>query len=198
MKHKLARFISLAFHPIIFAIIMPFFVVYKETTNVLYGLEWTGFSLLFLIFALIAFFLVRPKEFLSDFDISKKEQRHIFYSISALTAILYFITALIFKGVFFPLSIVAIGILLGIVIFDICTYYMKISIHTAVIAAFVVTEGMAYGFMPFLIVVWILPLMVWSRVSMKKHTIYEAIAGIVVGSLITFLTFFIAKILYVE
>ncbi|SRR5258706_790335 len=195
MKKRLAQIISFVFHPVIFSLLAPFLVIYKYSNNVFYGIEWMGFSALFLILVLAIFYVVRPKEFFSDFDITHKEKRHIFYSIALLVAVLYFIISLIFKGIFFPLSLVALGIILGLVIFDIATYYMKVSIHTAIVCAYAITAGILYGLAPFIIGIAILVAVGWSRILLKRHTKQEVLAGIILGAAVTFITLFVSKFL---
>lgn len=195
MKQRIARLISFVFHPIVFASIIPFLFVYKETANITYGLKWMIFTIFFLFITFAIFYLLRPKEFFSDFDISLKEQRHLFYSTALFTAVLYFIVSLLFKGILFPLSIVALGIILGTVVLDIVNYYMKVSIHMAVAAAYTAAIAMLFGTGPFFAFVWILPLMAWSRLSLQKHTDKELLAGMFLGTGITLITFFIGRTL---
>lgn len=194
-KERFAKIVSFAMHPIVFALLVPFLVIYKQSASLLYGLKWTFFCSFFLFLVMAGLFFVRKKEFLSDIDISDKDQRHIFYSIATLAGILFFIAALIFKGVFFPLSVVSLGIVLGVVIFDLINYYMKISIHAAIVCAYIITFGMLYGFWPFVAVSWILPLVAWSRLYLKKHTKMELIVGALAGACITLATFLIGKLL---
>lgn len=193
MKQHFARLISFIFHPVFLALLIPFLFVFKETASFAYGLKWLFFSTFFLFLTAGGFYFVRPKKFFSDFDISIKEERHMFYSIALLTAVLYFIASLLFKGILFPLSIVALGIILGIVILDIANYYMKVSIHMAVATAYTVTIAMLFGILPFLGFVWILPLMGWSRLHMHKHTDKELLAGMFLGMGVTIITFFIGR-----
>lgn len=196
-KHTFARIVSFALHPVIFAILVPFLVVYKDSANILYGLKWTFFSSFFLFLAAGLFFILYPKKRFGDidrdFDISHKENRHIFYSICAFIAIIFFIISALFKGFFFPLSIVALGMLFGIILFDLVNYYLKISVHVAVVTAYVFTFYVLYGFLPFLGVVWVWPVIVWARLHLKKHTKKEALAGAVLGGLIVLITVFIGR-----
>lgn len=194
-KLKLAKLISFVFHPVLLALIIPFLFVFKETANFVYGLKWLFFSTFFLFLTMAGFYFVRPKKFFSDFDISIKEERHLFYSIALLTAVLYFIASLIFKGILFPLSIVALGIILGIVVLDIANYYMKVSIHMTVVTAYTVTIAMLFGIGPFFGFVLMIPLMGWSRLTLEKHTDRELLAGMFLGTGITLATFFIGRIL---
>ena len=190
-----ARFISLAFHPVIFTLFTPFLVVYRESWNLWYSIRWTLFTTGFLILALFIFYLMRPKEFFSDFDIYKREQRVAFYTIGCIMAVLYFIVAVYFKGFFFSLSALSLGILIGLVLLEVINFYIKASIHVAVACSFVVTMGVLYGGMIFLAIWWLAPLVAWSRYALKKHTLPEITAGALFGGFVTGLTFFIGKLL---
>src|SRR5260370_32090246 len=103
-KKTIAESVSIALHPVVFSLCVPFLVVYKESGSFWYSAKWVVLSALFLFLAFFLLFLFRKKEFFSDFDFRKKEQRGLFYLISAISAGLYFLTALFFKGIFFSLS----------------------------------------------------------------------------------------------
>lgn len=193
MKQEIAKIISFILHPVVFALLIPFLFVYQQSSNFFYSLKWVFFSSFFLFLLSLGFYFVRPKEFFKDFDISQKEQRHIFYSLSLLVSVLYFISAILFKGILFPLSIVSLGIILGIVLLDIANYYMKVSIHMAVASAFTVTIAMLFGLSAFFTFVWILPLMAWSRISMHKHNEKEILAGMFLGTGVTLATFLVGR-----
>lgn len=195
MKHTLAHYISFILHPFLFAFIIPFIVVYHATQDVEYGLQWTIFSVFFVLIGFIAFFILRPIDVLTDFDLSRRSKRPIFYSTALLFAVIYFIIAILFKGIFFPLSIVSIGVILGIVLFELVNFYVKASIHEGMISAFVITVGLLYGFTAFLAVMWMPFALGWSRLILKKHTRVEILTGGFLGSTIAIITFAIAHIL---
>lgn len=192
---RFAQFISFVCHPVFFSLFIPFLIVHKKTGDILYSLKWTCFSAVFLLIAIGIFYLVRPKEFLNDFDITQREQRHIFYSITLFAAVLYFIASLVFKGILFPLSIISLGLILGLVSFDIVNYYIKASIHMAVIAAYVVSIALIYGLLPFFVFVWLLFLVGWSRLYLTRHSQNEVLAGMFLGAFIPIVTYCIAQLI---
>lgn len=194
MNKQLATVISYIFHPVVFALLTPFIFVYRTTDNFWYGMKWAAFSAGFLFIIFFCFYLLHRKRIISDIDISNKKERHIFYSMALLTAVIYFIASLIFKGILFPLSIVSLGMILGIVLFDIVTYYRKISIHVAVATAYVVSIGILYGLIPFFATIWIVFVVAIARITLKQHTPKEAIAGMLLGTFIPLATFFIGKL----
>lgn len=195
MNRKTAVAISYIFHPVIFALLTPLLFVYRATGNFWYALKWTGFSGGFLFIMFIVLIFLQKKKFVSNIDISDKKERHIFYSFSLLVALTYFISSIIIKGIFFPLSIVSLGIILGIVIFDIFTYYRKVSIHVAIATACVVSIAILYGIIPFFATIWIVLLVAIARVTLKEHTPKEAIAGMFLGALLPILMYVIGEII---
>lgn len=195
MTQRLAKLTSIAFHPVLFILLIPFLVIYHSTADVLYGLKWVIFVCFFLFASLFVFFLLQPVEFLTDFDISQRQKRPVFYTVALFFAILFFLAAIIFKGIFFPLTIVSLGIILGIIIFELANFYLKVSIHSAIVTAYVITLFVLFGFWAFVAFCWLPFLMIWSRVTLKKHTLVEALTGSVLGGTVTLVTFALGKIL---
>lgn len=188
-----AELLSLLFHPAIFFLIMPFLIVYRDTENSMSALKWELFSLVFISLACFFTFFEKTRGIFSDWDLSKKDERYRFYSFLLLCGIVYIGVALYFRGVFFPMSLIALGIVIGILVFDFFNRYIKASIHISVSCAFVLTIGLLYGMKTFMVLFWIVPLLGWSRLKLKKHTIAEMVAGGMLGSLITLSTFFVGK-----
>lgn len=195
MKKTIARLISFIFHPLVFILLTPFTIVYHGSLDFDYGIKWVIFSSIFVFLALFTFFFLRPTQFLTDFDISKRENRPLFYGVALFFALLYFVTSVILKGIFFQLSIVSLAIILGIVIFEGVNFYLKVSVHVAVVAAYVLTLGLLYGFGAFIVTVWMPIVVVWSRVYLKKHSKKEVLTGAVIGVMIPLLTFAVVRVL---
>jgi len=192
---RFAQLISFLFHPIFFSLFIPFLIAHKVTGSITYGLKWTLFSAGFLLLAILIFYLVRPKEFVGDFDITHREQRHIFYSITLLSAVIYFIAALIFKGVHFPISIISLGLILGLVSLDLINYYIKASIHMAVVTGYVVTVALIYGLAPFFGFLGLIAIVGWSRLYLSRHSQKEVLAGMLLGTLVPIITYFVGQLL---
>lgn len=192
----LARIISITFHPIIFSLLLPFTVVFKRTNNVYYSLKWMMFSSGFLILTMFIYFLFRPKEFFTDFDISHREKRTLFYILAGVSTLLFFFTVVLLKGIFFPLSVVALGVVISCVLLEIANRYLKVSIHAAMVTAYIVTLGILYGWKVLLLTLWIIPALAWSRLVLKKHTLLEIVVGIIMGELVTGITFAIGTLLH--
>lgn len=191
-----AKFLSYLFHPILFFLIMPFFVVYRQTESSLYAIKWMVFSSVFILFGVMAILFETLKGDFSDFDISQKEQRMKFYMIMFIIGFVYLFAALYFKGIFFPLSIISLGIALGLIIFAFVSHYIKASIHVAVASAFVATIALLYKNGSIIEIGLIVPLIAWARIILKRHTLFEVFIGGLLGIVITLITFFLGKFIY--
>lgn len=192
---KLARLLSFLFHPVIFFLLMPFLVVYRETQSGFYALKWQIFSSLFIFLGIMLALLGRWRGVFSDHELSVKEERSRFYAIVWLLAFSYLVVALYFKGIIFPLSLIALGILLGIVIFEIANRFIKVSMHIAVASAFVLAVGLLFGKVAFTAAVWMVPVAAWARIKLRKHTLGEVIAGGMLGVGVVGLTVLIRRYL---
>lgn len=194
MKSKkiLAEIVSLIFHPVLFLLIMPFIVIYKKTQDGMYALKWEMFSLVFVFAALTYFFWEKRRGGFSDFDISKRIERKKFYIFLLFLTCLYLLLSLFHKGLVFPMTIISFGIIFGIALFASVNYFIKASVHMGVACAYVITVTWFYGIYGFLLSFFILPLIVWSRLLLKRHTIKEIIVGGILGSFITLCTFWFA------
>ncbi len=194
MKKKyVAELISSIFNPVNFFLIMPFLIVYRDTASGMSALKWELFSVIFIFLACFFIFFEKTRGIFSDWDLSIKEQRYKFYKFLIICAIVYIGTALFFKGILFSISLISLGIGVGILVLDFLNKYIKASVHVAVSSAFVITVSILYGQNFFILTFWIVPLLAWSRLFLKKHTKNEIIAGGILGSLITLSTFFIGK-----
>lgn len=190
---RLAKFISIIFNPVILLFLMPYLVVYRQTASEIYALKWVVFSASFLLIGITLFLIERLKGVFSDSDISHQKERPRFYAIAFILAFIYFISSLFFKGIFFPISIIAFGIIIALFLFDIVNMRIKASIHVGVYCAFVITVGILYQtFIPILV----LPFLAWSRIVLHKHTIIEIVTGGILGSIVTIGTFLLGRYLY--
>lgn len=180
----LARLISYIFNPVVLLFPAPFFLVYKTSQNSVYALEWTVFSWIF-IFAVAAFVLYAVlRGIFTDFDVSKREQRPLLFLFTAIVAVLYMIGLFFLHG---PkiLYVAVLGILLGIFCISLINTRLKASIHLATISALITALSILYGGM-YLVLLILIPLIVWARVTVKRHTIEEALVGMLAGGLLTF------------
>lgn len=192
---RLALIISYLFHPLILFLVMPYLILNRQYSS-MYAFKWVMFSSLFTSVAVAMILVGRAKGFFSDDDISRKEERYRFFHFAIVLGVVYLAAALFFKGSAFPLSIVAFGILFGIICFDLINHVTKASIHVGVACAFVITTSVLYKGHVVFFLAWMIPLVIWSRLFLKRHTGIEAIAGGTLGSIVTVLTLYLGKLFY--
>jgi len=65
----------------------------------------------------------------------------------------------------------------------------KISLHTAFITALATVLYILYGLISVITVV-LIPLVAWSRIELKQHTIVQVITGALLGNIILVVVFY--------
>lgn len=188
MFTSLARIISFITNPFFIAIPLPFLLVYHEAGDLMYSLSWSLFSLMFLaMIGAFVFYEVRRHVF-SDIDVSKREQRPLFFVYVIFVYLLYLGSLFILSGP--PILYIAVGGVLGsAIVLGVLNSRIKASLHVATISAFFTVMGILYGGVHLL---WILviPLVAWSRIKIKRHTIREAVVGCIMGIMLTLIAYF--------
>jgi len=193
IKFFSAEFFSSVFNPVVFLFLMPFLIVYRQTASVEYALKWQLFTSIFLMIGITFLLFGLHKRIFSDIDLTKREERKEFYKISLILSASYLVSSILFKGPIFYISFAAGGIAVGVFILSIINNYVKASVHLAVATAFVTTVGILYGPNTLIYLFWIIPLTLWARHYLKKHTVLDMVIGILVGLSITLGTLFIAR-----
>jgi len=194
-KEFLAQFVSLALGPLTILILMPIIIVYRQTGNLGYSLEWELFSLFFILLGFALFLLGRAEGVYSDLDISKRGEREKFYLITLIIAFVYFIATALFKGFSFHLTSIILSSFLIILTFMVANSFIKASIHLGTVCAFIISMGLFFGPNVFIPLFFLIPLMAWSRLQLKKHTPKELFVGGSLGTIITIVSFLIWKFL---
>ncbi len=187
----LARFISFIANPIFIFMILPYFLVLKTTRDTQAAWTWTIYTLGFIIIFVMLILAGVKKKFLSDLDVSNRKQRPLIYFICAILAILYIAGLFILQG---PpiLFITIIGIMLGIVVGFLINTKIKVSVHVATISTLLTSLSLVYkGY--FLLLLLLIPIICWSRVKIKRHTVPEVVVGGIVGCLLSLITYFSTK-----
>lgn len=191
MSNFIARTISTLFNP--FLILPPslYLLIDKEVNNDIYAIKWAIYSFIFMsivgIFVIFGVIL----GFFSDMDISKREERPLLFAFAGIVSTLYLISLLVFNA---PkvLLVIASAICLGLVIIAIVNRKIKASIHVATISSLISSVAIVYGGV-FLFAFSIIPIIAWSRVRTKKHTLLEAIAGGILGIALTIIIYIVIK-----
>ena len=154
-----------------------------------FSFDWNQFiitELISLIFASIlpmAIILHWAKKLDTDKDISNREDRFIPLIVGVVSYLIGFIIALIL-GVSNFLTVLILCYTVNTFIVMLITSKWKISIHTTGLTGPVAALIMLLGPIGAIFGL-IYPLLIWSRFTLKKHTMIQAIAGGVFGFVMT-------------
>jgi len=187
-RHMLAEIVSWAFFPPLVATVFFIFLIFWYSSDFSQGLKWMITIAPFMIFIPLIFFTVSLKlGWISDIDLSNREERPAFLSVF-ITTLFVATTLLYFLGAPQKLFVYALSGLLVTVTTAIVTLFWKISYHTtvttSVVSAIAILGGLRF--------VWLFPLIIpvaWARVALKKHTFAQVVFGAIVAFLLTYLVF---------
>lgn len=191
MSNFIARIISTVFNP--FFVLPPtlYLLIDKAANNDIYAFKWAMFSFVFI--SIVGIFVVFGVilGIFSDMDVSKREERPLFFAFTGIVAILYLISILIFNA---PkvLLVTVFAISLGLVLIAIVNSKIKVSVHVATISSLISSVAIIYGGV-FLFAFSIIPVVAWSRVKTKRHTLLEAVTGGILGIALTIIVYIVGK-----
>ena len=191
MQKTAAQIVSYLLSPFCLAVFGGAFFSYKATESIPETIFWTGIVILFT--SIIAGYIIFgvKKGFFSDLDISKQKERFIFYPFLLTVLVAFTVTVLILDG---PPILVAAGLFLipTVLLFELINKRIKGSIHTASVSAAAV--GFAFYYQEdFLILLLLIPLMIWSRVTTKKHSLNETLVGCVYGAVFAIIGVYVVQ-----
>ena len=178
---RMARWVSNVFCPPILATAGVFLVSAQLAS--LGAWLWGSFIFLFSIITPLGYILFQLKRGqVSDFEIYHREQRKSSYLFTMVCGVVSVAVMWLFAA---PILIIVLGaaavIQVGIM-FLINTRW-KISAHAASMAVFITLLVYLFG-RPMLPTTVGIPLMVWSRVRLNRHTLLQTLAGTLLGILI--------------
>ncbi len=193
MLRYFARLISFVFNPYFLILPIPYLLVIRQTGDPISAVKWTVFTAFFLLIIGVTILYSLRKGYFTDLDISRREQRPLLFLMLSVFSILYFCTLFYFNGplvLFISLG----GIFISIIVFALLNTRIKASIHVASITALIFSFSLLYSGI-FLLFLFLIPLIAWSRLFLKKHTSEEVIVGGLTGVTIPLVIFLIFKVL---
>lgn len=186
-----AKAVSFIFSPIPFLLIIPYYLVYIHTGSSSDAAMWGFFSAFFVVIGIALIVLGRYKKIYSDFDLSQQVERARFYRYLWYLSFSYLFVSLLLNRV---LAVLGFGIVLATIILTLVNRHSKASIHMAVAWGFFITIVLIEKSLIFLLAaIIIIPLVAWSRLYLKRHTMQEIILGSGIGIVVTLLTFILGK-----
>ncbi|PIT97147.1 hypothetical protein COT77_02980 [Candidatus Berkelbacteria bacterium CG10_big_fil_rev_8_21_14_0_10_41_12] len=183
-----AEILSLISSPPLVSTVFFIFLVFKYSSDLSEGLRWLVGISPFLIFIPITYLGISYKlGWVSDFDISERNQRPLpmtifIIGVAVASIILYFLKVPL------DLFVYALSGFVTLIIMTVITFFWKISLHTATLSS-IFTAIVVLGGLKFLPFYLILIPVGWSRVVLKKHSVNQVIAGVLVSSLVTLTVF---------
>ena len=185
IKEKIATFISFTFGGEVWLPIILFITFLKSGlphSILIYLLPLTFFLEFIIPFS--GFYLLIKLKKVSDWDVTKRKQRYPLIETAAVSwtialIFIYFLGNAFLFHVF--LTLFVLGALIGFI-----TYFWKISYHAALNTTAVILLN--YFFDGKLLWLYlIIPVVCWSRFVLKKHTISQLLAGILLSAAVTFI-----------
>jgi len=176
VKKQIAKIISRIFDPL-FELPIILWLLNQKQPGFLKKKETFILLLFFTYFLPLLFFLFSWKlKFISDWDISERKERYslfIFSSLSIISCLLIFYFLGEVNLLYFYLKV-----LLPVLFFFLITFFWKISGHLLLNSILLHLLYLNFHTSIFLILaVFILFLVGWSRVNLKKHNWLQVFAG---------------------
>jgi len=188
MKDKLIIVAKIISNTLNIATWFPFITIALLTKNHL-----TTEQLIIIIPTVVIFQLVIPlfyiyvlllKKQIIDFDMSKKEERIKPLCVCLVCLLISLVVIYFFSSRFIFMIYALIFILL--LVNALITLFWKISFHMGANTVGTLIINFLYGWqLPVLYV--LLPLVFWSRLKLKKHTVAQLLGALLINSLIIFL-----------
>lgn len=135
------------------------------------------FATVFVPFGYILYLFVKKK--IGDLDLTKRKERIKPLAVIFLGAFISIVVATVY-GDTASLKFLAL-ILILLLANTAITLFWKISLHMAINIIFIMMINHWYA-NHFLILYFLVPLIFWSRLKLKKHTVWQLVAGIVLNA----------------
>ena len=189
MRKRVANLTSNVLSPIWLSLVLIFLLSFVSAPSPLDALKWSllAMALSVLPVFLITIYLVRKGKLDAIFT-NVRGQRTKIYLLAGLCVAIACIILIYLKA---PSALVA-GFITGIsmaVIFMCINLWWKISLHTAFVAGSATVVVMLYGGIATAALA-LIPLMAWSRIELKCHSLAQVAAGAVLATLIAIAAFY--------
>lgn len=178
MKEKTARIISRVFEPILWVPLVVILSIYKVQATYIEKIYSTAVLLFFVFLFPLVYFLnsIFIKKTM-DIDVTLREQRKkilVIFSISFLVGVLY--THFINQKIF----LITLAVFFAFLALSIITFFWKISFHSGLNTLLMLLVVHFYGLKFAWLFLFLIPIF-YSRLALKKHSIWQLLAGFVVS-----------------
>lgn len=190
MRERIANLTSNILHPFLVSPILILLLSFKSTSDVLDAVKWSLISIAVSVLPvfLVIIYLVRNRRLESP-SINVRKQRTKIYLLAGVCA---GVGCIIFHYLGAPKELIATFVagLSAIVVFMCVNLLWKISLHAAFVTASVTILIILYGSIAAATVV-LVPLIAWSRIELKHHSLAQVITGALLAALIVVIVFYL-------
>lgn len=192
MKTKMANFISNLSNPGLLAVLILLAAVFKSKMPSTDTVVWVLAILILntLIPGLIYLFFTTRGYVFDDSLQNKKVQRErlILFLVFLILVVLELLVLIGTKNYYQPLLAVMVGGIITIALGSLVTFFWKISVHAVMITFFVAMVILMVGW-SYWPVALLIPLVMWSRLVLYRHNIWQLILGMIFSLIIVIATF---------
>ena len=190
MRERIASLTSNILNPFLVSLILILLLSLKSASSALDAVKWSLISIAVSILPVfsIIIYLVRKQKLESPF-INVRKQRTKIYLLAGVCAGVGCIL-LPYLGAPKELMATFVAGLSAVVVFMCVNLLWKISLHTALVTASVTVLIILYGSMASVAVV-LVPLIAWSRIELKHHSLAQVAAGALLAALIVVVVFYL-------
>ena len=146
---------------------------------------WTALSIFFSTVIPALYVLIQVwRGKITDIHVMEREQRGGPFLVAILSAA---VGAGVLRALGADVRVWGIGVVLaanGVALFWISSHW-KISMHVAVLSATVLAAAVMIEGVSLWGLIWMVPALIWARVTRQRHTIWQGIGGCTVASLLT-------------
>ncbi len=190
MRERIASLTSNILNPFLVGLVLILLLSFKSTSSALDAVKWSLILIAVSILPvfLVIIYLVRSQKLEGPF-INVRKQRTKIYLLAGVCASVGYVI-LHYLGA--PPILVATSVagLSGAVIFMCVNLWWKISLHTAFVTASVTALIILYGSITAVTVV-LVPIIAWSRIELKHHSLAQVIAGALLAASIVVVVFYL-------
>lgn len=187
-RKRIAGLISNILNPFLVCLGLILLLSFVSAPGLFEALKWALILIFFTILPvfLVVIYLIRNDR-IENLSISIREQRTKIYWLAGACAGAGCITLLYLGAPLILLAAFVAG-LSSVVIFMCINLLWKISLHTAFVGGSVVVLGILYGWVAMATLVFV-PLMSWSRMELKHHSLAQVTGGAALAALIVVVVF---------
>ena len=190
MRERIANLTSNILNPFLVSLVLILLLSFKSTSSALDAVKWSLISIAASILPVFLFiiYLVRKQKLESPF-INVRKQRTKIYLLAGVFA---GVGCIIFPYLEAPPTLRATFVagLSAVVVFMCVNLLWKISLHTAFVTASVTVLIILYGSIA-AVTVALVPLIAWSRIELKHHSLAQVAAGALLAALIVVVVFYL-------